>query len=179
MKKKLYRVKQRKVVFSKGPIHLVDCLVRLKSGRVLSRQIIEHPGSVVIIPRFPDGSFGLVRQFRFAARSNMWEFPAGGIEPKENLRQAAARELAEEIGYHPRALKKLLSFYPSPGISSEVMHLYLAGKLTPYKLAHDEDEEIELKAFSGKQILAMIAKGTIVDAKTILGAYLLKGLKHF
>lgn len=179
MKKQQYRVKQKKVVFSKGPIHLVDCLVRLSSGRTLSRQIIEHPGSVVIIPRFEDGTYGLVRQFRFAARCDLWEFPAGGIEIKENLRQAAARELSEEIGYHPRQLKKLLSFYPSPGISSEVMHLYLAEKMVPRKRPHDEDEEIEMKKFSPAQILTMITKQTIVDAKTILGAYFLKGLGNF
>ena len=174
-KKKAYAVKSRKVVFSKGPVHLVDCEVRLSSGRILSRQIIEHPGSVVIIPRFEDGRYGLIRQFRFAARQNLWEFPAGGIEPGENLRQAAARELSEEIGQHPRKLKKLLGFYPSPGVSGEVMHLYLAESMIPRQGTQDEDEEIELRLFRGKEILSMIQRGKIIDAKTILGIYYLKG----
>lgn len=179
MKAQNFRVKQRKVVYSKGPIHLVDCLVRLSSGRTLSRQIIEHPGSVVIIPRFEKGLYGLVRQFRFAARCDLWEFPAGGMETGETLKQAAARELSEEIGYHPKQLKKLLSFYPSPGISSEVMHLYLAEKMIPLKREHDEDEEIEMKKFTARQIMTMISKKTIIDAKTILGAYFLKGCGNF
>lgn len=175
MKPKPYRVKTRKVVFSKGPIHLVDCAVKLQSGRVLSRQIIEHPGSVVIIPKFSAGRYGLIRQFRFAARADLWEFPAGGIEPGENLRQAAARELSEEIAFHPSRLRKLLSFYPSPGISSEVMHLYLAENMSPRKGEPDEDEEIELKIFSPAAIFKMIRSGQIADAKTILGMYYLKG----
>ncbi|MBU3758708.1 MAG: NUDIX hydrolase [Candidatus Omnitrophica bacterium] len=174
MKSASYQVKKRKVVYSKGPIHLVDCEVKLSSGRVLSRQIIEHPGSVVIIPKFGAEQFGLIRQFRFAARTDLWEFPAGGIEPSENLRQAAARELSEEIGYHPRKLTRLMSFYPSPGISSEVMHLFLGENLTPRKGEPDDDEEIELQVFSAPEIFKMIQRKKIVDAKTLLGMHFLK-----
>lgn len=166
---KNYYVKQRKVVFSKGPIHLVDCEVKMPSGNLLSRQIIEHPGSVVIIPRIAKDRYILIRQFRFAARGWLYEWPAGGVEKGESLRGAASRELMEEIGYKPKRLKKMLSFYPSPGVSGEVMHLFLADGLTPKTAQGDEDEEIEIREFTAKQIRDMIRRGRIVDAKTILG----------
>ncbi len=172
-KEKRFSVKKCKVVFSKGPIHLVDCEVR-QGEQVLSRQIIEHPGSVVIIPKTKKGDYILIRQFRFAARGWLWEWPAGGREAGESLRQAASRELTEEIGYKPRKLKKIVSFYPSPGISSEVMHLFLGEGLVPCRTQGDEDEVIEVKTFTSAQIARMIRSGAIQDAKTILGFLLLQ-----
>lgn len=173
VKKTDFSVSKKNIVFSKGPIHLVDCEVHMGSGKILSRQILEHPGSVVIIPRFSKNRYVLIRQFRFAAGEWLWEFPAGGIEEGETFKQAASRELMEEIGYRPGKMRKLLSFYPSPGISSEVMHLFLAEELRPKKEPPDEDEEIEMQIFSVKDIDEMITKGKIQDGKTILGFYLL------
>lgn len=165
---------QRKVIFSKGPIHLVDCDVRMPSGRVLSRQILEHPGAVVIIPVLENRKIILVRQFRFAARSWMWEFPAGGIEPGESRRNAASRELIEEIGLKPKKLKFLFQFYPTPGISGEIMYLFKAEELSPAIGKPDEDEEIEVEEFSSSEVSRMINQGKIIDGKTILGFYYLK-----
>jgi len=177
-------VKKRKVVFSKGPIHLVDCDVTLpavnRKGKreviKISRQIIEHPGAVVVIPQIGSNRYLLIRQFRFAARDWLWEWPAGGIERGESLRMTARRELMEEAGYMPRQLKKVLSFYPTPGISSEVMHLFLAQNLVSKKAEGDEDERIEVREFTFSQIGQMIKKGRICDGKTILGYLLLKDL---
>lgn len=169
MPRERFKIKKRKVMFTKGPIHLVDCDVQMANGKVLSRQIIEHPGSVVIIPVNEKGEIALIRQFRFAIGGWMWEFPAGGIEPGENLAAAARRECAEEIGYYPRKLKKIISFYPTPGISGELMHLYLAQDLVYGPQEQDEDEEIEVKYFSINQISRMISRGEITDAKTLLG----------
>ena len=172
--KKSFHVKKRKVVFSKGPIHLVDCDIKMPDGKVLSRQILEHPGAVVIIPQTENNRFYLIRQFRFAARKWLWEFPAGGIEPGENLRQAASRELIEECGYKPSRLKPLIKFYPTPGISGEIMYLFLASGLKSAYAKGDEDEVIEKKEFSLAQISKMIDRGAIVDAKTILGYHLIR-----
>jgi len=116
----------------------------------------------------------LIRQFRFAAKAWLWEFPAGGVERGETLQGAAKRELMEEIGYCPRKIKLLLKFYPTPGISGEVMNLFLAQDLVPKQAQQDEDEEIEVHEFSSRQIERMIQKKQIIDAKTILGIYYLK-----
>ncbi len=167
-KKYSFQILKRKVVFSKGPMHLVDCAVK-EGGRLVSRQILEHPGSVVIIPKLAPDRYILIRQFRFAARDRLWEWPAGGVERGETWRGAATRELCEEIGYRPRKLRKVVSFFPSPGISGEVMHLFLGEDLVPQYGEKDEDEEIEAHTFSGAEIEHMIKRGKIRDAKTILG----------
>ena len=174
--KKKFSVKTRKIIFSKGPIHLVDCEVSMPNGKILSRQIIEHPGAVVIIPKLAPNRYVLIRQFRFAVHGWLWEFPAGGIEPGESLKAAAVRECIEEVGLRPRKLKKLVEFYPTPGISGEIMHLYLAQNLVPDHAPGDEDEEIEKRVFPLKKIEQFICEGKIKDAKTILGFFYLKNL---
>jgi len=172
--KRSYSIKKRKVIFSKGFIHLVDCDVAMPGGRVLHRQILEHPGSVVIMPQLGRNHYVLIRQFRFAAGDWLWEWPAGGVERGETLRQAAARELSEEIGCHPRKLKKIATFYPTPGVSGEKMHLFHAKSLEKKIGKRDEDEEMEVHIFSLREIERMIRRGKICDAKTILGFFYLK-----
>ncbi|MBI3316953.1 MAG: NUDIX hydrolase [Candidatus Omnitrophica bacterium] len=164
-----FKILKRKVIFSKGPIHLVDCEIKMPGGNVLSRQILEHPGAVVIIPIPRKGRVLLIRQFRFAAKSWIWEFPAGGIEPGESIQKAATRELIEEIGMRPGKLTPVMKFYPTPGISGEIMYLFKAEKLSPAVGKPDEDEDIEVAEFSLTEVFRMIRKGKIIDAKTILG----------
>lgn len=171
---KQYRVFKKKVIFSNGPIRLVDCKVRTPQGKVLSRQVLEHPGCVVIIPRTDEGKYILVRQYRFPIERHLWEFPAGGKEPGESLPQAAKRELMEEIGMRPGKLKKLLEFYPTPGVSGEKMCMYLAWNLHPEVAEKDEDEEFEVGLFTLGKLGEMISKGEIVDGKTILGFHSIK-----
>ncbi len=174
MAKKGYRVFEKKVIFSKGPIRLVDCKVRTPHGKVLSRQVLEHPGCVVIIPRTDEGKYILVRQYRFPLEKHLWEFPAGGREPQEAFSHAAKRELMEEIGMRPGKLEKLLEFYPTPGVSGEKIHVFLAWDLKPAIAEKDEDEDFELGTFSFSQIGRMIRRGEIVDGKTLIGFFYLK-----
>ena len=171
MVKKQYRVIKKKVIFSKGPIHLVDCDIHTPHGKVLSRQILEHPGCVVIIPKTSSGKYVLVRQYRFPLGKHLWEFPAGGKELNESFAAAAKRELMEEIGMKPGRLKKLMEFYPTPGVSGEKMHLYLAWDLHPEEAEKDEDEEFEIGHFTLKELGQMIGRGQIVDGKTVIGFY--------
>ena len=172
--KKKYRVFEKKVIFSKGPIRLIDCKVRTPQGKVLERQVLEHPGCVVMIPRTDAGKYILVRQYRFPLEKHLWEFPAGGREPGETFSHAAVRELMEEIGMRPGNLKKLLEFYPTPGVSGEKMHVFLAWDLTPAVAEKDEDEDLELGTFSYPEISRMIRRGEIVDGKTLIGFFYLK-----
>lgn len=174
-RKKRHQILNKKTIFSKGPIHLVECRIRTPHGKILSRQIIEHPGCVVIAPKTGSGKFILVRQYRFPLDQHLWEFPAGGREPKETFVAAAKRELMEEIGMRPRRLKELVRFYPTPGVSGEKMHLFLASDLIPQSAPKDEDEEFEVRAFSLGEIERMIRSRRIVDGKTILGFFYLKG----
>lgn len=173
------KVLSRKVVFSKGPITLSDSMVQMPDGSKCSRQILEHNGAVVIIPKTRKGKYILIRQYRFAARDWLYEFPAGGVEKGENLAAAAKRELTEETGFKPLRLTKAVDFYPTPGICAEVMYLYLADKLVPAWAQKDDDEDIETFEFSLKQIGRMIRTKKIRDAKTIIGYFYLKNPGEF
>lgn len=172
--KKRYRVFNKKVIFSKGPIRLVECKVHTPQGKILDRQFLEHPGCVVIIPLLASGKYVMVRQYRFPLAKHLWEFPAGGKEPDESFPAAAKRELREEIGMNPGRLKKLLAFYPTPGVSGEKMHVYLAWDLQPKTAEKDEDEEFEVRSFSLEEIGTLIARGRINDGKTLLGYFCLQ-----
>lgn len=178
MKKNRFKILKKKIIFSKGPIHLMDCRIRTPQGKILSRQILEHPGCVVMIPRTNAGKYILVRQYRFPLDRYLWEFPAGGREPGESFAGAAKRELMEETGMRPGKLDKLLEFYPTPGVSGEQMHVFLASRLCPEGAPKDEDEDIKLKEFRLSQIGRMIRKGQIVDGKTIIGYFYLKNLQN-
>ena len=157
-------------------------VVELKVDRVIepggvetTREVICHPGSVVIVPHLPDGRLILVRQYRYAAKECMWELVAGGLEKGETPRQGARRELLEEAGYRARVLKPLLEFYPSPGILSEKMHLVEAWDLTPAKGVPDADERIEVGYFTVDAAMKMIRSRKIRDGKTLVGMLWLFG----
>ena len=174
-----FKTLSKKIVYKKGPITLVDCEVVMPNGIKLSRQILEHPGAVVIIPKLGPDRYVLIRQFRFAAKDWLYEFPAGGIEKGEDVKKAASRELMEEIGYRPGKLKKAVQFYPTPGICAEVMYVYLAENLTPQTAEADEDEDIEIFEVSLDKIGRMIKAGKIKDAKTIIGYFYLRNPESF
>ena len=140
-----------------------------------TREVVCHPGSVVVVPHLPDGRLILVRQYRHAVKETLWELVAGGMERGETPRQSARRELLEETGYRARVLKPLLEFYPSPGILSEKMHLVEASDLTPSKGQPDADERIEVGFFTVSKVMKMIRNNEIRDGKTLVGILLLFG----
>jgi ADP-ribose pyrophosphatase len=143
----------------------------LYHGKRLPREIIHHPGSVVIIPKLPDGRLLLIRQYRYPCRKELWEFPAGTRDIKkgrvESARSCAVREIQEETGFKANVLKRIGGFFLAPGTSTEFMEVYLADRLTPKRLPCDEDEVIEPQAFSKREIRQMIRTGKIQDAKTV------------
>jgi ADP-ribose pyrophosphatase len=139
------------------------------SGVRTTREMITHPGSVVILPVLADGRILLIQQYRYAARQYLWELVAGRMDPGENPRQAAARELIEETGYRAKRLRIFLEFFPTPGFLEEKMFLLLAEGLTPGKAEPEEDEKIISRAYNHRQLEEMIRKGKLRDAKTIAG----------
>jgi ADP-ribose pyrophosphatase len=160
-------------------------VIQLKVERVVEpggvetmREVVCHPGSVVVIPHLPDGRIIMVRQYRHAVRESLWELVAGGMERGETPRQSARRELREETGYRARIFKPLLEFFPSPGILSEKMHLVEARDLTLSSSQPDADERIEVGLFTVHQLLNMVRKHRIRDAKTLVGILWLYGTPH-
>jgi 8-oxo-dGTP pyrophosphatase MutT (NUDIX family) len=147
--------------------------ITLPRGGQLKAEIVRHPGSVVLIPITDGGEVILVRQYRHAIGRWAWELPAGTLKPDENPETAAGRECHEEIGLVPSTLRNVGALFPTPGYNDEEMNFYVAtGLREPRHDEHaqpDEDEDIEVKAFSRETIEKMIASGDVVDMKTVAG----------
>jgi ADP-ribose pyrophosphatase len=144
-------------------------------GVEIKRAIVRHPGSAVMMPVDAEGRILLERQFRLPARAKLWELPAGRLDPGETPLQAAKRELVEETGYRARKWKKLVSFWSSPGYVAEKMTIFLATGLTEGEAHPMEDERIECRWFTAEEIDAMIRRGAISDAKTLIGFLVWRG----
>jgi ADP-ribose pyrophosphatase len=138
-------------------------------GLRATRDIITHSGSVVVMPVFPNGDVLLVRQFRYAAGEYLWELVAGSKEPNESARAGARRELLEETGYKARRIRLLVEVIPTPGFLTETMAIFSAEGLKPGPPRPEADEHIEARRFSQSEVLSMIRRGSVRDAKTIVG----------
>ncbi len=150
--------------------------VQLDNGYVTEREIIEHPGAVVIVPFDDNGHVILVRQFRLATGGELLEIPAGTREPEEDADSCAQRELQEEIGYSAGRLELLGNVFPTPGYSTERFSLYRATSLLPSRLPMEADEQLQVVRLPVDELLRRIDTGEIRDGKTILG--LLWALRH-
>jgi ADP-ribose pyrophosphatase len=146
---------------------IVEQALRLPSGRTVVRQVVKHPGAVVIIPQLEDGRLMLIEQYRFAVGETLLEFPAGTLEPDESPLNCARRELIEEVGCRADHWRALGILYPSPGYCDEKQYLFVATGLMPEHAARDEDEIIEVKHLTVQEVERAIADGALVDAKSI------------
>lgn len=146
--------------------------VRVREGAESLREIAEHHGAVAIVPLDDAGQVYLVRQWRAATGRVMLEIPAGTLEENESPEACAPRELQEETGLTAARWDFLVRFFPSPGILTEEMFLYLARDLKRGAQNLMDDEEIEVVALPLDDALARIATGEIADAKTIVGLLL-------
>jgi ADP-ribose pyrophosphatase len=154
----------------KGPVFGVRRDQVLEPGGVRTvREVITHPGSVVVLPVLPDGRILLIRQYRHATRQYLWELVAGRIDNKENPKQAAARELIEETGYRAKRFRVFLDVFPTPGFLEERMYILLAENLTVGVAEPEDDEKITSKAFQRAELERMIERNVLRDAKTIAG----------
>lgn len=138
-----------------------------RDGSLRPREVIEHPGSVAIVPLVDADHVCLIEVFRRAVGCSLLEIPAGTLDRVESLEQAAARELAEETGYRAATLELLGSLWMSPGILRERMHLFVASGLEPGPQALEPGETIEPRVVSWEDAVAMCHDGRIEDAKTV------------
>ena len=150
--------------------------VILPNSKKTSREIVEHGGAVAAVPLLPGGRVILIKQFRKPVEEIIYEIPAGRLEREEDPRACMERELEEEIGYRAGELKRLLSCYPSPGFSSELIHLFLATDLEKKKRNLESDEFIEAVTLKFDEALKMVEEGRIKDGKTIIGLLLARPL---
>lgn len=146
--------------------------LQYEGGQQSAYDIVEHPGSVTIIPVDDEGVVWLIRQYRHPTRSSLLEFPAGTLEDDEDPQDCASRECRQEIGMEPGELLYLGEFYLAPGYSTEKTYLFLARDLQPAPLEPDEDEAIEIERYSIDEIYDLIAGDGIKDAKTLAGLLL-------
>jgi ADP-ribose pyrophosphatase len=146
-------------------------------GGERTREIVRHPGAVVILPLLDGGRVCLIRNFRVSVKQTLIELPAGTLEPPEEPIVTAERELAEETGYRAAKLRELHAFYLSPGILDEQMHLFLATGLTAGETAREAGEEIENLVLPWEEAVQMAVDGRIQDAKSIVGLLLADRLR--
>jgi ADP-ribose pyrophosphatase len=162
------RVLRRETLYQGRVIRLIRESLAV-GGQRMVRETIQHPGAVVIVPFLADGRLVLVRQYRRAVGRWLLELPAGTLEPGERPDRCARRELAEETGWRARRLVRMGQFYAAPGFVSEQMTIFLATGLSPAAAHPEPDECIRAVTLSFSEALARIRRGTICDAKTIIG----------
>jgi ADP-ribose pyrophosphatase len=149
--------------------------VRLADGRETTREVVSQPGAVAIAPIQPDGRVILIRQYRHPTGEVLLELPAGTRDvPGEAPIDTAARELIEETGYRAGNLTHLADFYTAPGFCNELMSLFVATDLAPGDQHLMDDEAIGVELLSLDEAHGLIVAGTIRDAKTIVGLYMVR-----
>lgn len=142
--------------------------VRLPDGSEAVREWIDHPGASAVVPVFEDGSTILIRQYRYAARREFWEVPAGKLDQSgESPEEVAQREVEEEIGWIVGRLEHVGSVFPCIGYSNEIIHLFAGFDLSPGRAEHRAEEMVEPVRMPLREALGMVYDGRILDMKTI------------
>ncbi|HOW19573.1 MAG TPA: NUDIX hydrolase [Phycisphaerae bacterium] len=133
----------------------------------MTREIVVHPGAVVVLPVLTDTDIVMIRNYRYAIERELIELPAGTLEPGEDPAACAARELEEETGYRAGRIEPLGEFYTTPGITDELMRCFVAHDLRKTSQRLDTGERIRPEVVPFEQAIDWIRQGTIVDGKTI------------
>ena len=164
-----------KRIYSGKVLNLDLDTVGLPNGRTTDLEILRHPGASAVVPLKEDGRVVLIRQLRHAVGGFIYEIPAGKLDPQEDPRDCAARELEEEVGYRAGFLELLTSIWTAPGFTDEVIHIFLGTNLEKGIQALDQDEVLEIVEWPLEEAMARIQDDTIRDAKTIIGLQMVFG----
>lgn len=148
----------------------------LENGRQALREVVHHHGGACILPYFEDGTILMVRQFRYAMQQELWELPAGKLEPGEDPFEAAKRELTEECGVTAGQYLSLGEFYPTVGYCTEVIYTWVATHLHEAKMHLDDDEFLTPERVPLEKAYQMVLSNEIRDGKTVAGILKLKAL---
>ncbi len=164
-------------IFSGKLIDLYLDNVRLPNGKQSTREWLNHPGAVCLVPILNNGDILLIRQFRYGPRDEFIEIPAGKLDKNEEPLKCGLRELEEETGYKSNKLTFLTNIHPAIGFSNEKMWMYLAEELELSEKKLDDDEFLELLPTPLNVALEWVFSGKITDVKTIIGILWMKELK--
>ena len=164
----------RKNVVFDGKIIRVRCDdAELPDGKPCKREVVDHAGGASVL-YVREGKVLLVRQFRYPYMEETLEIPAGKLNPGEDPARTAARELAEETGWQPASVEHMFTIYPTPGYSAEKIYIYRAHGVREGQVHPDEDEFVTAAFYPIDEVLSMIEKGEIKDAKTIIAVMSLR-----
>ncbi len=160
-----------RLVYTGRFLRVYEDTVRCPDGHVAPREYLRHPGAVMVVPVLDDGRLLLERQYRYPLRRSFIEFPAGKIDPGEDILACAQRELREETGYVAREWTYLGGFHNAVGYCDEKIEVYLARGLAFEATVDNDGEVLEVFTATLDELLAWIDDGTVTDVKTIIGAY--------
>ena len=159
----------RKDVFSGRIVDVHVDRVELCNGRTSTREVVDHPGGVSIVPVDADGNVYLVRQFRYPVGESLLEIPAGKLESGEEPLTCAVRELSEETGFEAEKYIYLGGIFPSPGYCRETIHIYLATGLHAGRAHPDENEFLDVVKMPFAEALCLAQSNELTDGKTVIG----------
>ena len=154
-------------IYEESRFQLRQCALRLSDGSIESRGLMIHRGAVVIVPVLDDGRIVMIRNYRWQVGAPLLELPAGTLSVNETSMECAQRELLEETGYWTDNLTPLDSFFAAPGVSTEIMHPYLATYLSYRGQRLEPDEQIEVVLMTRPELRGALTDGTIIDGKTL------------
>jgi ADP-ribose pyrophosphatase len=164
-----FKVTKAEKIYSGRVVGLSRETFVFPDGKEAVREIVQHPGASAMVPMISPTEVILIKQFRYSAKKELWEIPAGTLEPGETPLACAERELVEEIGYRAGKMTPLGGFYTSPGFCTEFLHLFLATDLELSESNLDKDERIEVHKMPMREAIRKIERGEIIDAKTMVG----------
>ncbi len=164
-----FQMIERQVIYDGKKVRLEIHRLEDEQGKKFAAEVVQHPGAVVILPLLDSDTVLLIKNYRHAVGQYLLELPAGTLNKGEPPMNAAGRELLEETGYLAHRIQPILSFFASPGILSEKLHLFAAYDLQKRQSALELGEDIEVQETPFNAAIDMIRDGAIQDAKTIAG----------